>query len=64
MTRAVEAVGGINLGQGVCDLPTEALVKRGRTGKGAHIQISLFDTIAEYMNVPYLARRYAAEGCP
>ncbi len=29
MTRAVEAVGGINLGQGVCDLPTEALVKRG-----------------------------------
>jgi len=29
MTRAVEAVGGINLGQGVCDLPTDALVKRG-----------------------------------
>jgi len=29
MTRAVEAVGGINLGQGVCDLPTDALVQRG-----------------------------------
>ncbi len=29
MTRAVEAVGGINLGQGVCDLPTHPAVKAG-----------------------------------
>lgn len=29
MTRAVEAVGGVNLGQGVCDLPTHPAVKRG-----------------------------------
>lgn len=29
MTRACEARGGINLGQGLCDLPTPALVARG-----------------------------------
>lgn len=29
MTRACEAVGGINLGQGVCDLPTPPLVSEG-----------------------------------
>lgn len=29
MTRACEAVGGINLGQGICDLPTPPFVARG-----------------------------------
>ncbi|MEZ5922920.1 MAG: CaiB/BaiF CoA-transferase family protein [Hyphomicrobiaceae bacterium] len=33
----------------------EALYKRERTGEGSHLQLSLFDTIAELMNVPYLA---------
>jgi len=36
----------------------EALFHRERTGDGAHIQISLFDTAAELMNVPYLQARY------
>lgn len=32
----------------------EALIRRGRTGKGAHIRISMFDVMAEYMSVPLL----------
>ncbi|MCT8973851.1 CaiB/BaiF CoA transferase family protein [Microbaculum marinisediminis] len=39
----------------------EALLRRGRTGEGSHIQISLFDTIAELMNVPYLQARYGGK---
>ena len=37
------------------------MISRERTGQGSHIQVSLFDTIAEYMNVPYLARRYGGK---
>src|SRR5206468_5710294 len=29
MTRECERVGGINLGQGICDLPTPPLVREG-----------------------------------
>jgi formyl-CoA transferase len=32
----------------------EALVRRGTTGKGADIRISMFDVMAEYMSVPLL----------
>jgi formyl-CoA transferase len=32
----------------------EALILRGRTGKGAHIRVSMFDVMAEYMSVPLL----------
>ena len=32
----------------------EALIRRGRTGEGAHIRISMFDAMAEYMSVPLL----------
>jgi crotonobetainyl-CoA:carnitine CoA-transferase CaiB-like acyl-CoA transferase len=64
------ASGPSRVGISICDISTgqaayaailEALLRRGRTGMGAHLQISLFDTIAEYMNVPYLARRYAGK---
>ncbi len=59
--------GPSRVGLSVCDISTgqvaysailEALLMRERTGEGCHIQVSLFDTIAEYMNVPYLTRRY------
>ncbi len=62
-----EASGPSRVGISICDIGTgqaayaailEALILRERTGKGSHIRLSLFDTIAEYMNVPYLARRY------
>lgn len=59
--------GPTRVGISICDIATgqaayaailQALLKRGRTGQGSHIQVSLFDTIAEYLNVPYLGRRY------
>lgn len=62
-----EASGPSRVGISICDIATgqaayaailEALLVRERGGSGCHLQISLFDTMAEYMNVPYLARRY------
>ena len=35
-----------------------ALIGRGRSGAGADIQISLFDVMADWMNMPLLAQRY------
>lgn len=32
----------------------EALIRRGTTGQGAHIRLSMFDVMAEYMSVPLL----------
>lgn len=62
--------GPSRVGISICDITTgqaayaailEALIRRARTGKGAQLQVSLFDTIADYMNVPYLTRRYGGQ---
>jgi crotonobetainyl-CoA:carnitine CoA-transferase CaiB-like acyl-CoA transferase len=62
--------GPTRVGISICDISTgqaayaailEALLRRERTGQGSHLQLSLFDTIAEYLNVPYLARRYGGK---
>ncbi len=62
--------GPSRVGISICDISTgqaaysailEALLMRERTGEGSHIQVSLFDTIAEYMNVPYLVSRYGGK---
>jgi crotonobetainyl-CoA:carnitine CoA-transferase CaiB-like acyl-CoA transferase len=62
--------GPSRVGISICDITTgqaayaailEALIKRGHTGTGSHLQVSLFDTIADYMNVPYLTRRYGGQ---
>ncbi|WP_374384188.1 CaiB/BaiF CoA transferase family protein [Dongia sp.] len=59
--------GPSRVGISICDITTgqaaygailEAIIRRDRTGEGSHLQVSLFDTIADYMNVPYLTRRY------
>jgi len=61
--------GPSRVGISICDIATgqaayaailEALLRRQQTGSGCHIELSLFDTIAEYMNVPYLSYRYGA----
>lgn len=52
------SIGDISTGQAAYAAILEALLLRERTGRGSHLQVSLFDTLAEYMNVPYLARRY------
>lgn len=41
----------------------EALIKRGVTGKGSGVKISLFDVMAEWMTVPLLHAEYG-EGAP
>lgn len=65
-----QSSGPSRVGVSICDIATgqaayaailEALFRRERTGRGAHLQISLFDTIAEILNVPYLARRYGGK---
>jgi itaconate CoA-transferase len=39
----------------------EALLRRGRSGEGAALQISLFDATAEWMTVPLLYHDYAGK---
>jgi crotonobetainyl-CoA:carnitine CoA-transferase CaiB-like acyl-CoA transferase len=55
--------GPARVGVSVCDIAAgmsahaailQALFHRERTGEGASIQISLFDAVADWMNVPYL----------
>ena len=52
------SISDVATGHAAYEAMLEALLLRARTGKGSHIQISLFDTIADFMNVPYLTRRY------
>ena len=62
-----ETSGPSRVGVSICDIAAghaayaailEALLRRAATGKGSHIRLSLFDAIADIMNVPYLTRRY------
>jgi crotonobetainyl-CoA:carnitine CoA-transferase CaiB-like acyl-CoA transferase len=36
----------------------QALIMRGRTGRGSAVKVSLFDSAAELMSVPYVQARY------
>jgi crotonobetainyl-CoA:carnitine CoA-transferase CaiB-like acyl-CoA transferase len=65
-----QSSGPSRVGISICDIATgqaayaailQALLQRERTGQGSHLQLSLFDTIAEYLNVPYLAQRYGGK---
>ena len=38
----------------------EALIARGRTGQGADIRVSMFDSMMEWMAVPMLSTEYGA----
>jgi len=50
----VDIAGGVTAYEAIL----EALVRRAYTGKGDHIDVSLFDSIAEWMTVPLLHARY------
>ncbi len=59
--------GPTRVGVSICDIVTghtafaailEALIARQQTGKGMHLEVSLFDTMADIMNVPYLQHEY------
>ncbi len=58
------------VGVSVCDIGAgmyaymaalEALIERGITGKGRGIAVSLFDALADWMNVPYLYQVYGGQ---
>ena len=58
------------VGVSICDIATgfhayaailEALVARGRDGRGRAISVSMFDVMAELMNVPYLQTVYGGK---
>lgn len=60
--------GPARVGVSVCDISAgmtahnailQALFNRERTGQGADIQVSLFDAIADWMNVPVLQHDYS-----
>ncbi|EPR21249.1 carnitine dehydratase [Agrobacterium sp. TS43] len=60
--------GPARVGVSVCDISAgmtalnailQALFQRERTGEGASIQVSLFDAIADWMNVPVLQHDYS-----
>ena len=60
------------IGVSICDISAgmnaligvqQALLQRERTGSGSGIKVSLFDSAAELMSVPYLQARYGA-GAP
>ena len=40
----------------------EALIARGRTGQGRAIEVSLFDSVADWMSVPLLHHDYGGKG--
>lgn len=57
------------VGLSICDIGTgltafsailRALIKQGRMGAGSYISISMFDVMADWMNMPMMAERYMA----
>jgi len=59
--------GAARVGISVCDIAAgetafaavlQSLIARGRTGQGRAVEVSLFHTMADWMNVPYLQTRY------
>lgn len=48
----------IAAGETACAAVLQSLIVRGRTGRGRAVEVSLFHTMADWMNVPYLQTRY------
>ena len=65
LTGSVDSPGRV--GVSVCDIACglnayslllEAMIKKEKTGRGSSIKVSLFDSLSEWMNVPYLQYLY------
>jgi crotonobetainyl-CoA:carnitine CoA-transferase CaiB-like acyl-CoA transferase len=61
------AAGPAKVGISICDINAglhaymgilEALLERHRTGRGRHVSVSLFESVADWMSVPILFQRY------
>ncbi len=57
-SRIGVSIADIATGQAAYAAILEALLRRAKTGEGSAIALSLFDTLGDLMNVPYLTRRY------
>jgi len=57
-SRIGVSIADVATGQAAYAAILEALLRRARTGEGSAIALSLFDTLAELMNVPYITRRH------
>ncbi|MBB3710517.1 crotonobetainyl-CoA:carnitine CoA-transferase CaiB-like acyl-CoA transferase [Limimaricola variabilis] len=62
--------GPARVGVSVCDIAAgmtayqailEALIGRGISGKGRHIEVSLYHAMADWMNVPYIQHHYGGK---
>ncbi len=53
------SVADIATGMNAHAMILEALIARGKTGKGRAIEVSMFDSMAEWMSVPLLHLKYA-----
>ncbi len=58
MGRIGVSIADIGTGINAFGAISAALVRQARTGMGAHIEVSLFDTLAEWMTVPLLHHDY------
>ena len=65
--------GSARVGISVCDIAAgetafsailQSLISRSATGQGRAIEVSLFHTMADWMNVPYLQTRYGGVAPP
>jgi crotonobetainyl-CoA:carnitine CoA-transferase CaiB-like acyl-CoA transferase len=64
------ASGPAKVGISICDISAgmhaylgilEALLERHRTGRGRHVPVSLFESVADWMSVPILFQEYAGQ---
>jgi crotonobetainyl-CoA:carnitine CoA-transferase CaiB-like acyl-CoA transferase len=64
------AGGPAKVGISMCDISAgvhacmgilEALLERHRTGRGRHVSVSLFESVADWMSVPILFQKYAGK---
>jgi crotonobetainyl-CoA:carnitine CoA-transferase CaiB-like acyl-CoA transferase len=64
------ASGPAKVGISMCDISAgvhaymgilEALLERHRTGRGRHVSVSLFESVADWMSVPILFQQYAGK---
>src|SRR3982074_1900139 len=62
------SAGPAKVGFSICDISAgvhaymgilEALLERHRTGRGRHVSVSLFESVADWMSVPILFQQYA-----
>lgn len=56
--RAGVSVCDISAGMTAYEGVLQALIGRGNTGRGRHVSVSLFNSLADWMNVPYLQYVY------